>query len=148
MRYAGSTESMHPKCPCEKRGLVKGPVADLLPVLALMTGFHAGELRAQFNGLARRARRRDDDHAPFGRPAGIAFAGRCAGYLDHAAPFLCWCVACGPGFHGNKPPAAQSTRRAEGQKAGQGLGPVVVRRSHASLARPTAVTHCSTALLR
>ena len=49
-------------------------------------GLRASELHAQLDGLARRARGRDDDHAPLGRAAGISFTGRCAGCLDHAAP--------------------------------------------------------------
>jgi hypothetical protein len=97
-----------------------GQLADLVAVLAFDDGGHAGELHAQLDGLARRTRGRDDDHAPLGRAAGIAFAGRCAGYLDHAAPFLCWCGVWDPVLRrNNKPPAAQSTRRAEGQEAGQ-----------------------------
>ena len=64
-----------------------------------------GELHAQLDGLACHARGGDADHAPLGRAAGIAFAGRCAGYLDHAAPFLCWCGVWDPDLTAaNRPP--------------------------------------------
>jgi hypothetical protein len=55
---------------------------------------------------------------------------------------FCAGVACGPGCDGSKPPAAQSTRRAEGQEAGQGFVMALVKdsdlRSTLQLSQPQA----------
>jgi hypothetical protein len=79
-------------------------------------------LRTHHDGFARRARGGDDDHAPLGRAAGTALAGRCAGYLDHAAPFLCWCGVWTPGVRTTNRPPRNLCGGRKGRKQAKGGG--------------------------